>query len=93
VAVPEWHSDFIKPNPEIDAFLKEPVNQLPVFEQRASRNDQIDELGPFVIEYTSHIALVKNGDWSGVSTGKDIRIWRREPGGSLKIFRQMAMYD
>ncbi|CCH52411.1 hypothetical protein BN8_01413 [Fibrisoma limi BUZ 3] len=78
---------------EIDAFLKEHVKQLPVFEKLAIRNDQIDDSGRFVIEYASHIAVVKNGDWSGVGTGKDIRIWRREPGGALKIFRHMAMYD
>ncbi len=37
--------------------------------------------------------MVRDGDWSGVFTGKDIRIWRREPDGTLRIFRNIAMYD
>lgn len=74
-------------------FLAEHVKQMPVFEKLDIRNDQIDDLGDYVIEYASHIAIYRHGDHSGTNTGKDIRIWRREPNGSLKIFRQMAMYD
>lgn len=66
---------------------------MPIFEKLDIRNDRIDDLGKYVIEYASHIAVIRNGDYSGVGTGKDIRIWRREAGGSLKIFRHMAMYD
>jgi hypothetical protein len=46
-----------------------------------------------VIEYASHIAIIRDGEYSGVGTGKNIVIWRREKGGSLKIFRGIAMYD
>jgi ketosteroid isomerase-like protein len=78
---------------EVDAFLEEHVKHLPVFEKLDIRNDHIDALGDYVIEYASHIAIIRNGDWSGVSTGKNIRIWRREKDGSLKIFRGIGMYD
>lgn len=78
---------------EIEAFLSEHVKGLPVFEKLDIRTDRIDRLGNFVIEYSSHIAIIKNGDWSGVATGKNIVIWKREPDHSLKIFRGIAMYD
>jgi ketosteroid isomerase-like protein len=77
----------------IDAFLAEHVRGLPVFEQLAIRTDRIDDLGRYVLEYASHIAVVRFGEGSGVNTGKNTVIWRREPGGALKVFRGMAMYD
>jgi ketosteroid isomerase-like protein len=77
----------------IDRFLAAHVRGLPVFEQLAVRTDRIDDLGRYVLEYASHIAVVRFGEGSAVSTGKNTVIWRREPGGSLKIFRSMSMYD
>lgn len=78
---------------EITAFLEDHVKHLPVFEKLDIRTDQIDNLGEYIIEYSSHIAMVRDGDWSGVGTGKNIVIWKRQPDCSLKIFRSMAMYD
>jgi hypothetical protein len=66
---------------------------MPIFEKLDVRNDRIDDLGNYVIEYASHIAIIRSGDFSGVSTGKDLAIWRREPNGALKIFRHITMYD
>lgn len=77
----------------ISDFLVEHAKYLPVFEKLDIRNDRIDNLGTHVIEYASHIAIIRNGDFSGVFTGKNIVIWRREKDGSLKMFREMAMYD
>jgi ketosteroid isomerase-like protein len=77
----------------LDEFLETHVNEMPIFEKLDIRNDRIDDLGMFVIEYASHIAVWRNGGSSGVNTGKDLRIWRRETDGSLKILRSMAMYD
>jgi ketosteroid isomerase-like protein len=77
----------------LDEFLEKHVNEMAVFEKLDVRNDRVDALGEYVIEYASHIAIVRSGEYSGINTGKDIRIWRREKGGSLKIFRTMAMYD
>jgi ketosteroid isomerase-like protein len=77
----------------IDKFLEEHTKDLPIFEKLDIRNDRIDELSNFVIEYASHIAVIRNGEFSGVFTGKDLAIWRRGSQGSLKIFRHIAMYD
>jgi ketosteroid isomerase-like protein len=77
----------------IDEYIKMHVKELPVFEELDIRNDRIDHLGTFVIEYASHIASWKNGNSSGVSMGKNIRIWRREADHSLKLFRAIGMYD
>ena len=77
----------------IGAFLGEHVKELPVFEKLDIRNDQIYQLDTYVIEYASHIANWRNGASSGVGLGKDLRIWRREKDGSLKIFRHIGMYD
>jgi ketosteroid isomerase-like protein len=77
----------------IDGFLAAHVKELPVFEALDIRTDRIDDLGRYVIEYASHIAAFRVGDQSGVNTGKNTVIWRREPGGALKMFRSMAMYD
>jgi ketosteroid isomerase-like protein len=83
----------VKGRKAIDAHIEEHVKHLPVFEKLDIRTDRIDDLGRYLIEYGTHIAIVRDGDWSGVATGKDLRIWRREPGGQLKICRGVAMYD
>ncbi len=77
----------------IDKFLEEHTKDLPIFEKLDIRNDRIDELDNYVIEYASHIAIIRNGEFSGVFTGKDLAIWRRGSQGSLKIFRHIGMYD
>jgi len=77
----------------VDSFIENHVKTLPLFEKLDIRNDRIDVSGNYVVEYASHVANWRNGDSSGVSTGKNIRIWRREPDGALKIFRQIGMYD
>ncbi|GAA0550019.1 hypothetical protein GCM10009415_34940 [Chitinophaga japonensis] len=77
----------------INTFLEAHARELPVFEHLDIRNDRVDHLGDYVIEYASHIASWRTGDYSGVGLGKDLRIWRREQDGSLKIFRHIAMYD
>jgi ketosteroid isomerase-like protein len=78
---------------ELDAYLEDHVKHLPVFEKLDIRTDRIEDLEGYVIEYASHIAIVRNGDWSGVGTGKNIRVWRREKNGILRICRGVAMYD
>lgn len=77
----------------VDAYIEKHVRQLSVFEKLDIRNDRIDVSGNHVVEYATHVANWRNGDSSGVNTGKNIRIWRRERDGSLKIFRQIGMYD
>ncbi|MEO5564504.1 MAG: hypothetical protein ABIR18_13745 [Chitinophagaceae bacterium] len=83
----------VKGREEIDKYCEKHVKELPIFEKLDIRNDRIDDLGKYVIEYASHIAIIRDGDFSGVFAGKDLAIWRREPNGSLKIFRHIGMYD
>jgi len=78
---------------EIDPYAVDHFAHLPVFEKLDIRNDRVDELEGFVVEYASHVANWKNGDASGVNTGKNLRIWRREPNHSLKIIVQLGAYD
>jgi ketosteroid isomerase-like protein len=77
----------------IDSYIGDHIDELPIFEELDIRNDRIDYLGKYIIEYASHIASWKNGSSSGVNMGKNIRIWRREPDHSLKLFRSISMYD
>jgi ketosteroid isomerase-like protein len=77
----------------VDAFIENHVKHLPVFEKLDIRNDRIDDLGDYVVEYASHVANWRNGDASGVSTGKNICIWQKDAAGSYKIFRSIGAYD
>lgn len=78
---------------EIDQYIETHVKEMPVFEKLSIRNDRIEVSGNYVIEFASHIAVVRNGGWSGTGLGKDIRVWRREKGGYLKIIRAIGAYD
>jgi ketosteroid isomerase-like protein len=77
----------------IDAYAAAHMPQLPVFEHLDIRNDRVDLLDGYVIEYASHVASWRYGDSSGVNTGKNLRIWRREPDHTLKIVVQLGAYD
>ncbi|WP_299248949.1 hypothetical protein [uncultured Aquimarina sp.] len=77
----------------LDVFIKSHVAELPVFEKLDIRNNYIDDLGVYVVNIASHIANWRNTEYSGISTGKGIKIWKRAPNGSLKIFRQISTYD
>jgi len=78
---------------QLDKYYEEHAKEMPVFEKLDIRTDRIDELDGYVIEYATAIANWRMNEWSGVSTSKNIRIWKRQPNGSLKIFRLIAMYD
>lgn len=90
--IPNYHPIY-HGKKEIDEYIKMHVKELPVFEELDIRNQRIDDLGKYVIGYASHIASWKSGNQSGVGLGKNIKIWRREPDHSLKVFRTIAMYD
>ncbi|HEU5289344.1 MAG TPA: nuclear transport factor 2 family protein [Cyclobacteriaceae bacterium] len=77
----------------LDDFFERHAKELPIFEKLNIRNDRIDDFGKYVVEYASHVAIIRNGDFSGIFTGKDLVLWRREPNGSLKIFKHIGMYD
>lgn len=77
----------------VDAYIAAHAPELPVFEKLDLRNDRIEELGDYVLEYASHVANWRNGSASGVSTGKNLRLWRRDPNHALKIVVQIGAYD
>jgi ketosteroid isomerase-like protein len=77
----------------IDTYLKEHTAGMPVFEKLDIRHDAIDPSGSYVIDYASHVAIWRSGESSGVNTGKNIRLWRREPQGGLKMIAQIGTYD
>jgi ketosteroid isomerase-like protein len=77
----------------IAAFIEAHCRELPIFEQLDLRNDRIEEAGGYIYEFASHIANWRSGASSGVSTGKNLRIWRREPDHALKLILQIAAYD
>jgi ketosteroid isomerase-like protein len=87
------HHGLVQGKPAIEAYLAGHVKEMPIFEKLDIRNDAIDVAGRYIIEYASHVANWRNGDSSGVNTGKNIRLWRREPGGSLKMFCGIGTYD
>ena len=78
---------------EITEHLIDHCKYLPKFDKLLIGNNQIEILNDYVIEYASHYVDWSFGETKGVSTGKDIRIWKRMPDCSLKIYRQIAMYD
>lgn len=87
------YSPIVQGRKSLDGYYDKHAKELPIFEKLDIRNDRIDNLGDYVIEYATHVANWRNGDSSGVGTGKNIGIWRREPDCSLKLIRKMGMYD
>lgn len=87
------HAPVLEGRDQIDAYIEGHVKGMPVYEKLDIRNDAIDDLGSWVIDYASHVAIWRSGDASGVNTGKNIRIWRREPPGRLKMICQIGTYD
>ena len=49
--------------------------------------------GKYVIEYGTGVVTWKVDEYSGVSLGKNIRVWRRAESGALQIWRAISMYD
>lgn len=87
------HTPVQKGKTEITHHLIDHCKYLPTFDQLLIGNNKIEVLDDYVIEYASHYVDWSYGAIKGISTGKDLRIWKRMPDCSLKIFRQIAMYD
>ncbi len=77
----------------IAAFIEAHCRELPIFQGLDIRNYRIEELGGYIYEFASHTANWRNGASSGVSTGKNLRIWRRDPDHALKMILQISAYD
>lgn len=56
-------------------------------------SDYAEAADSFVIEYPKFFVRWYTPERAGVVQGKGIRIWRREPDCSLKIYREIGMHD
>lgn len=77
----------------LDAYFGRHAQALPVFEKLDLRTHQIDELGEYAVEYSSGVVTWRMNEWSGVTLGKGVLIWRRTNGGPPRIWRAISMYD
>ena len=87
------HSPLYNGKSAISAHLKEHVKTLPTFNTLDIGNFFLSELDEYIIELGNHYVDWSLGENQGISTGKNIRIWKKHPNGSIKVFRQTAMYD
>lgn len=87
------HGGVVSGRKALDDYTVDHAKSLPVFEKLDIRTDQIDDFGKYVIEYGTGVATWKVDDYSGVSLGKNIRVWRRADNGALQIWRAISMYD
>lgn len=92
ILLPNYHAACVG-RQEIDSYAAKHLPALSVFEKLDIRNDHVVEIEGYLIEYASHVANWRNGDASGVNTGKNLRLWRREPDHALKIIVQLGSYD
>ena len=49
--------------------------------------------GEYILEYNGFNVDWQSGNYQGSTTGKGVRIWRRQPNGSLKILREIGLHD
>ncbi|MEM6802294.1 MAG: nuclear transport factor 2 family protein [Bacteroidota bacterium] len=87
------HSPFYQGKKAISAHLVEHVKGLPTFNRLDIGTFFIEELDEYIIELGNHEVDWSYGDRQGISRGKNIRIWKKYPNASMKIYRQAAMYD
>ncbi|MFP2995096.1 DUF4440 domain-containing protein [Spongiivirga sp. MCCC 1A20706] len=87
------HSPLYNGKKAISEHLKTHVQTLPTFNKLDIGSFYLTELDNYIIELGNHYADWSHGENSGISTGKNIRIWKKCTDGRLKIFRQTAMYD
>lgn len=92
ILIPNHDSPY-KGKKAIADYIKMHAEEMPIFEKLDIRSDRIDHLGKYVVVYSSHVANWRNGDMSGVGTGKNIKILRRGNDHTLKEFRSIGMYD
>lgn len=77
----------------LDEYFEAHAKALPVFEKLDLRTHHVDDLGDYVVEYSSGVVTWRMNEWSGVNLGKGILIWRRSAGGTPQIWRAISMYD
>ncbi len=90
--LPNYHA-MCKGTTQVNDYIEAHVKELPVFEKLDIRNDKVEIVGSYIFEYASHVANWRTGEYSGVSTGKNLRIWKRQDDCSLKIVYHVSAYD
>jgi hypothetical protein len=87
------HGTVVSGRKALDEYHVSHARALPVFEKLDLRTHQIDDLGEYIVEYASGVVTWRADEWSGVSLGKGILIWRRKDGAMPQIWRAISMYD
>lgn len=77
----------------IRAHWLEYAKKLASFETLQSRSDKIIPAGEYVIQFASHIAAWRSETATGVSTGKHLRIWKRQTHGGIRTLVLISAYD
>jgi hypothetical protein len=87
------HGPVVSGRKALDEYMERHAKALPTFEKLDLRTHKIDDLGEYVIEYAGGVVTWKVNEYTGVSLGKGILIWRRANGGALQKWRAISMYD
>ena len=87
------HGPVVSGRTALDEYLEKHAKTLPLFEKLDLRTHKIDDLGEYVIEFAGGVATWRVNEYSGVSLGKGILVWRRVNGGALQKWRSISMYD
>ncbi len=93
-----WYSPhdqpIVKGKSAIKEFNIEYAKNWPSFDYVDTNPHELYENGNFVLEHMSYNLRWRTPeDYSGISIGKGIRLWKRDSTGVLKSFRQIAMHD
>jgi ketosteroid isomerase-like protein len=78
---------------EIRKYLIEYNARNVVLEAARIETFEFERAGDYAIEYPRFNVKWRVPELSGVASGKGIRLWKRQPGGALKIFREIATHD
>jgi len=78
---------------EIRKYLIEYNTRSVVLEAARIETFEFERVGDHAIEYPRFNVKWRVPELSGVASGKGIRLWKRQHGGALKIFREIATHD
>ena len=78
---------------EIRKHLTEYNARNVVIDEARVETFDFERVGDGAIEYPRFNVKWRVPELSGVASGKGIRLWKRQPGGALKIFHEIATHD
>ncbi|MEL6853389.1 MAG: hypothetical protein AAFP92_33065, partial [Bacteroidota bacterium] len=87
------HSPLYQGKSAVGAHLQEHVKGLPTFRRLDIGTFFLIELKDYIVELGNHYVDWAFEDQQGISTGKNIRTWKKGKDGRLRVYRQVAMYD